>query len=313
MAKQAIEGAQRLNAFGVDPDELCIVGYDTKDGPEHPLWDGDRLELALKSITEEWVGNLIAYGVLEPVLTRKNGDRIEVVAGRRRVLGAREANKRIKSAGSSLPIKVPCMVKRTDDKEVMGAVVAENEGRLDDTPIVKAKKIRRLLDRGYNEIGAAVAMCLPVDEVRRLLPLLDLAEPVQKLMEDRKLSTGTALSLRDLPRAEQVEKAKEYVAAGVTVDEARRQTKLRKAVSKNGNGSKHDDTTAVLRTSQAPSKAFLRRLADDEEFLQGLGQPARDLLLWILGDEGRVRRIPGLTSRIAAAGSKRLLAGDDTE
>lgn len=299
MAKQAIEGAQRLNAFGCDADDLLIVGYDTKDGREHPLWDGDRLELVLKSITEEWVVNLMSFGVLEPVLVRKNGDRIEVIAGRRRVLGAREANKRIKASGSSMPlIKVPCMVKRSDDKDVMGAIVAENEGRLDDTPIVRAKKVRRLLDRGYSEVGAAVAMCLPVDEVQKLLPLLDLDERVQTLMEERKIGSTVALTLRDLPREEQVQKAQEYAAVGVTVDEARRQTKLRKNGA-GGSGGGSNGKAEELR-GKRPSAAFLRKLSEDEEFMTDLKDTdARDLLLWVLGDEGRARRIKGLTARLA--------------
>jgi ParB family chromosome partitioning protein len=307
MGKQAIEGAQRLNAFSCDADDLLIVGHDTKDGPEHPLWDGDRLALALKSITEEWVANLMTFGVLGPVLVRKNGDRIEVIAGRRRVLGARIASARLIEAGQP-PLKVPCMVKRSDDKNVMGAVVAENEGRLDDTPIVRAKKVQRLLDRGYNEHGAAIAMCLSLEEVQRLLPLLDLAEPVQQLLEHRSIGQTVALTLRDLPREEQVQKAEEFVAVGVTVDEAKRQTKLRKS---NGNGATSLQTEI---RSKAPSRSFLRKLSEDEEFMLSLASAdARDLLLFILGDETRARRIKGLTAKLSAKGTKNLLSASAVE
>lgn len=309
MAKQAIEGS-RLNAFGVDADDLVIVGYDTKDGPEHPLWDGDRLPSVIASITEEWIRNLTSYGVLEPVLVRKNGERVEVVAGRRRVLGARAASTRLKEAGSP-PLLVPCMVKRTSDTDATGMVIAENEGRLNDAPIVRAKKLARLLARGYSETSAAIAMCIPLEEVTRLLPLLDLDDRVQQMLEDRQLGQTVALTLRDLPREEQVAKAEAYVASGVTVEEARRQTKLRKNGANGANG--HEKKEAPVRSSR-PSTVLLRKLADDKEFMEGLkGADARDLLLWILGEEGRARRIAGLTARLASTKTSSLLVAHEEE
>ena len=143
MSKTALEG-QRLNAFGMRPeaDSLTIVGIDTPDGPEHSLWQ-PRLATLKATITEEWTASLEAYGVLEPVLVRKNGDRVEVVMGRRRVLGARVVNARRAEAGQP-PMLVTCMIYRGDDKKSSGAVIAENEGRVDDSPVIRAKNVQRL-------------------------------------------------------------------------------------------------------------------------------------------------------------------------
>ena len=86
MAKQAIADAKRLNAFGVDPDHLCVVGIDTKHKEgEHPLWD-ERIH---RKLHEPFIANLMAVGVLEPILVRKNGETLEVIDGRQRVLSAR--------------------------------------------------------------------------------------------------------------------------------------------------------------------------------------------------------------------------------
>lgn len=298
MGKTAIEGASRLNAFGCDPNDLVIVGYDTKDGPEHPLWDGDRLPLVLESITEEWVANILALGVLEPVLVRKNGARLEIVVGRRRVLGARAANRILGEAGQPL-LRVTVMVHRADDKKSFSAIVAENEGRLNDNEIVRAKKARRFLERGYSVQDAAIAMCVPVREVERLLPLLDLADEVQTLIEQRKIGLTVALTLRDLVRDEQVVKAVEYAASGATVEEARQQTQLRKA-KKSGNG--HAEI------KKRPKPGFIKKLAEDDDFRSGLSPDARALLDFINGDETAARRVKGLTSRLASTGTKNLLS-----
>ena len=69
MSKQALEG-QRLNAFGMDPDKLTIIGLDTDDGPEHPLYD-ERVRLPLD---ESFVKNVKVYGVIEDVIVCKDAD-----------------------------------------------------------------------------------------------------------------------------------------------------------------------------------------------------------------------------------------------
>jgi len=288
MAKQALEGS-RLNAFGMDPDDLTIVGLDTKDGREHPLYD-ERIHLGL---TEEWVKNIMCYGVLEPVLVRKNGEQVEVIAGRQRVRGAREANKRLVAAGGE-PIKVPCMVKRTSDGDAFGITLAENENRVDDSPIIRARKAQRYLDLGRSEEDVAVTMGLPLPSVKTLLNLLDLDDQVQRLVHDRRLSQTAAMTLRDLPREQQREKAEEYATLGVTVEEAKRQTKMRKS---NGNG----HATGEVRAAR-PGTAVLRKLAENEDFLGGLSNDARALLHWVLGEESRAKQVRGLISTLRELG-----------
>jgi ParB family chromosome partitioning protein len=97
---QAIAG-RRLNAFAVDPDNLIIIGLDTDDGPEHPLYD-ERVKLPLDEST---VLNIMAIGVKEPVLVRKTDGNPEVVDGRRRTMHAREANRRLRELGEKTLIE----------------------------------------------------------------------------------------------------------------------------------------------------------------------------------------------------------------
>lgn len=291
MAKQALEG-QRLNAFGMDPNVLVIIGYDTKDGPEHALWDE---RMCPPRLAEEDIRNIKLLGVQEPVLVRKDGERVVVIDGRHRVLWCRAANARLREEGASKDQLhlVPCIVKRGDDAKVMGLMAALNEVAVRDSPIVRARKAQRLLDRNQSEDHVATIFGISVVELRRLLKLLDLDDQVQGLVATRQIASSTALTLLDLPREEQAQKAQEYVQSGVTVEEAKQQTKARK----NGNGGENGG----VHLGKIPSKAVLKKLVADDEFVGGLEVQARALLKWLAtGDENQISRVRGLTAKLEA-------------
>jgi ParB family chromosome partitioning protein len=290
MSKQALEGT-RLNAFGMDPADLVVVGLDTEDGPEHPLYD-ERIKLPLD---HGMVQSILRLGVLEPVVVRKNGDKAEVVVGRQRVRCARVANDMLRESGAKTDdlIRVPVMVSRKNDQGVLEASIAENEVRTDDTMIVKARKAARMIERGCSEADVAVTFRLTRQGVSNLLKLLDLDDKVQKAVEQGKLSPSAAITLTDIPRAEQVAKMEEMVASGaVGVVEAARQQRARR------NGKSVEPRTSKV------SVAVLRRVADNEEFMEGLSDDAKNLLQWILGGgDGFAKRIKGLTAVIKGDGA----------
>ena len=153
------------------------------------------------------------------------------------------------------------MVKRTDDGDAMGIMIAANENRQDDSPVIRARKAQRYIDLGRSEEDVAITFGIPLTSVKGLLSLLDLDDQVQVLIHERRLSQTAALTLRDLPREQQREKAEEYATLGVTVEEAKRQTKMRKT---NGNG--HGEDARGVR----PSMAVLRKLSESEDFIGGL-------------------------------------------
>jgi ParB family chromosome partitioning protein len=288
-SKTALPNAKRMNAFAMDPNDLTVVGLDTDDGPEHPLYD-ERIRLP---VDEGLVRNIRTYGVIEPVSVRKNGDRVEVVAGRQRVRAARVAAERMEAAGE-LPVRVPCMVRRDKDARAMGVMISENENRQDDDAVTRAQKAQRMLDYGQTEEDIAVAFGISKQAVKNLLAVLDLDDKVQSLVSERKLAYSTAITLRDLPREEQVTKASEMVDAGVGVAEAKRQERLRKA---SRNGKTAPDPQRSTR-GRAVGVKVLRKVADDEAFMGALDQQARDMLRWILGDEAAAKRIKGLSALI---------------
>lgn len=193
MSKNALDG-KRTNLFLVPPEDLVIV-----DDVASALHD-DR---AGKPVSESLVLNIMAHGVLEPILVRKNGDtgKIEVIAGRQRVKACLEANKRLKKQGAEL-LEVPCVVKRGDAHQLMAFMVSENEGREDDSPIGRAKKLARYLDLGRTIEQAAVVFCVSPATAKNLLGLLDAPKEVQKALGKGEITASDAYKLSKLEPSE---------------------------------------------------------------------------------------------------------------
>ena len=281
MSKTALPGAKRLNAFAMDPDAITIVGLDTTDGPEHPLYD-ERVHLPLD---EGLVRNIRKNGVLEWVLVRKNGQLVEVIAGRQRVRAAREANRRNDEAGLQ-PILVPVSVKRPRaDGDALGVMISENENRQDDDAITRAHKASRLMDFGATEDDIGITFGISKQAVKNLIALLELSDKVKSAISQRKLSASAAVELRDLTHADQNKKLAEILTTGGTsAAETRRQRQARQ----NGKPTTPRGKTVAV--------SVLRKVAADEKFFETLSPDAKDILLWILGDETRAKRIKGLTA-----------------
>lgn len=283
MGKTALDG-KRLNAFLMNPLDLTIVGRDTKDGVEHPLFD----ERAKFPPDEAMVRNIRRYGVLEPVIVRKNGDLVEIVDGRQRVICTREAARRNIEEG--LPeILVPCVVRKGVNSDLLGVMISGNEIRRDDDPLVRAAKAQRLISFGASEQEVADAFGLTKGAVKNLLSILDLSEKVQDTIKSGKISFTAATQLRDLTHKEQDEKIDELVAKGATgVAESRRLSRERRATK--------EGKEPPAPRGKAVSVAVLRKVVADEEFVATLSPDAKAILQWIVGDEGASRRVKGLTA-----------------
>ena len=135
-----------------DPAKLVVVSDE-----KHPLFD-ERVTLP---ISAELVASILHHGrVLQPVIVRKNPEtsELEVVAGRQRVRAVLEIAKRgevFKSLPEALQKKrgkegwkVPALIDRAKDDDLAEVIVSENEIRENDSPLVRAEKMRRLLSRG---------------------------------------------------------------------------------------------------------------------------------------------------------------------
>lgn len=200
-SKRTHGALSRTDLFFFDPNDLTLV-----EDKKHPLYD-ERINLP---IDEAIVLSIMRYGVLEPITVRKNGvDKngnpiMEVIDGRQRTRCAREANRRLAESGGELH-RIPAVIKRLDDATLFGVMVATNEGRTQDAPLVKARKMSRFIAMGRSEEDVAITFCCSKATVKNHLMLLDLDETVQKAIEAGRVGVTIAKRLFVLPREEQVE------------------------------------------------------------------------------------------------------------
>lgn len=288
MAKQAIEG-RRINAFGVDPNTLTIIGLDTEDGPEHALWD-ERIKLP---ISEPLVKNIMSQGVLEPVLVQKDGDRVVVIAGRQRVRCAREANKRLGSQGCET-LEVPVMVKRGPEDQMLGVMVSENELRQDDVFTARARKLTSLLALGKSEADCAVLFGVSTQTISNWLSLCEVSAPVRAALDAGKLSATAALKIGKLPKGEQGAALSVLLSGDGKATAAKAERVARQA----------RDPGAPKST--APSKRLLQRLVKDVWFdadnLTPVDTAVLATLHWILGEDVDFAELPeGFEKAVARA------------
>lgn len=202
---QAIDAEKRGTIHWMDPAALTVVGRDTKDGKEHPLYD----ERAFLPIDEPMVASIMAIGVRENVhvvIEKRGAHKVAlVVDGRRRVLHAREANKRLAEQGEEL-VYVPTTVVRGDEAHVTEVMVALNEIRHEDEPLLKAAKAARMLERVQDLKQVARAFGVTPQAIEQWISLLTLSAPVKRAVRSGVVSPRAAATLVGLPPELQVAK-----------------------------------------------------------------------------------------------------------
>jgi ParB family chromosome partitioning protein len=202
----------RRSMFSFDPFEIVIIGIDTKDGPEHPLYDVVSNEYPAEDDLA-MIANVRTYGVLKPMLFERDGDRVVVVDGRTRVRWARCAVKLQEAAGEEM-LKVPGIPKRGDAAMLYGISRAANTHRPDDSPLQQARNAQRLIDMGRSEAEVAIAFGVSWPTMRLWLSLLSLAPQVQTAIDRGQLAMTAASALSKFSKADQVGKLKELTANG---------------------------------------------------------------------------------------------------
>jgi ParB family chromosome partitioning protein len=208
VAKNSIDAygaAGKSNVLIFDPDTLTLI-----TDPAHPLFD----RRALLPYDEAMVRNIRHRGVLETILVHKDPETGEVIVvdGRRRVIAAREANRRLRDEGLA-PIMVPALPKRGKQAELAGMMVATNEHREHDSPINRAEKMQRLRDLGYDDEQIAAEFRVEPPTVAASLRLLDCTAAVRDALEADQITVSHALKLAKLSPDEQREKVKVLIAA----------------------------------------------------------------------------------------------------
>ncbi|MEI6301061.1 MAG: ParB/RepB/Spo0J family partition protein [Betaproteobacteria bacterium] len=158
--------------------------------PRTRMDDASLAELAA-SIKEQ---GLMQPILVRPVATDGGKNRYEIIAGERRWRAA-------KIAGLD---EVPVLVREVADKAALAMALIENIQREDLNPLEEAAGIHRLVTEfKLTHQQAAEALGRSRTATTNLLRLLQLTEPVQRLMFDGKLDMGHARALLSLDVARQ--------------------------------------------------------------------------------------------------------------
>jgi len=140
---------------------------------------------------QELADSIRAQGLIQPIIVRPVArDRYEIIAGERRWRAAQLAELR----------EVPCVVRESDDHAALAMALIENIQREDLNPLEEALALQRLIDEfqlTHQQTAEAVGRSRAA--VSNLLRLLELPEPIRKLVEARRIEMGHARALLTLP------------------------------------------------------------------------------------------------------------------
>jgi len=171
-------------------------------------FDADELKSLTDSIRKE--------GVIMPILVRPAGDGYELIAGERRWRASQAAGLQ----------DIPAVVRDVDDLQALELAIIENEQRDDLTAIESARAYQRLMDEfAYTQQQVADRIDVSRVHVSNTIRLLQLPEPIQKMIENREVSMGHARPLVGLDRSTAIALAKSCIEHAWSARQMEREAK----------------------------------------------------------------------------------------
>ncbi|MDQ7003908.1 MAG: ParB/RepB/Spo0J family partition protein [Ghiorsea sp.] len=171
-------------------------------------FDPDELAMLTESIRRD--------GVLMPVLLRPQGDGYELIAGERRWRASKNAKLNV----------IPAVIRDVDNLQALELAIIENEQRNDLTTVESARAYRRLMDEfNYTQQQVADSVGVSRAQVSNLVRLLQLASPIQTMLEERQLSMGQARPLVGLDNALALNLAHLCVEKGLSARQMEKEVK----------------------------------------------------------------------------------------
>ena len=132
------------------------------------------------------------YGVLQPILLRKIGDKYEIIAGERRYKATVQAGLKT----------IPAIIKESDDNTSAEIALLENLQRKNLTVIEEAQSFKKLIDKGFTQEEIANKMGISQSSIANKIRLLNLPRKVQDALLFNRISERHARSLLSLNDSE---------------------------------------------------------------------------------------------------------------
>ncbi len=161
------------------------------------VWNEQELVDLAASIT--------ANGIVQPILVRRDDAGFQLIAGERRFRAA-------KLAGLE---KIPALVRRATDEQMLELALVENIHRTDLNAIERARAYQSYIGR-FSLTQATAAERLGEDRsvIANHLRLLDLPDEIKQMLLDGQLSMGHARAILSLPTDELRRKLANRAMAG---------------------------------------------------------------------------------------------------
>ncbi|MBR4489620.1 ParB/RepB/Spo0J family partition protein [bacterium] len=180
-----MEGRGMSSLLPVDPVTLPLSSIKPNEEQPRKHFDEKRLAELAESIRQ--------YGIIQPILVKKEGDFYRIVAGERRFRAAQ-------MAGLS---QVPVTVFKGDEEYQVSLI--ENLQREDLNPIEIAEAYDELKERfGYTQEEISKKVGKSRSEVSNCMRLLNLCEKVKDLVRCGELSAGQVRPLASLEHDKQL-------------------------------------------------------------------------------------------------------------
>ena len=158
---------------------------------------------------QELADSIKEKGIMQPLIVRRVGDKLELIAGERRWRAAQRVQ--LKEA--------PVIIRQASDQDVLELALIENLQREDLNPIEEARAFARLAkDFQLKQEDIAVKVGKSRAAVANAMRLLDLHPQVQTWVVQERLSVGHAkVLLAAKSPEEQLKLAEECLRRGLTV------------------------------------------------------------------------------------------------
>lgn len=195
-------GINSAPAVEEKPDKMVKITMvePNRDQPRHKFDEAALNELA---------DSIKQYGIISPIIVQDRKDHYEIIAGERRWRAAKIAGLK----------EIPVIIKNFTEQEIVEISLIENIQRENLNPIEEALAYKRLLTEfNLKQEEVAERVSKSRTAVTNSIRLLKLADEVQQMIIDEKITTGHARALITIEDTEkQIEIAKKVVDEKLSV------------------------------------------------------------------------------------------------
>lgn len=283
-AQPAVAGVPRPPALTQQHDGDVVSKVSLDQVVASPLQP--RREFAPEQLSE-LMESIREHGIIQPLIVRRVNGKLELIAGERRFRASRELGLK----------EVPVIVREASDRDVLEMALIENLQREDLNPIEEARAYDRLAEEfGLKQEEIAKRVGKNRATVANAIRLLDLAEPVQKMLSAGRLTSGHAKVLLTLKETDaQVRAAEEVLRKALTV---RATEKLTESILNPPPPKPQVDDTEMSRAVETVEQRLLHHLSTNVSVHHGEKKGRIEIDYYGIEDLNRLLQLMGVPEEV---------------